>query len=161
MAGKPVIMIGERAEFSGVGALELLNFGIDEVARFELQGGEAALGNADRAKVLSAIALARRLRASEFALMMAWSGREALDEVLALLQESPLPVRLYPDSSTRDVMQKHRGGRFNPYLSIEVQREPLRRGERIVKRAIDIFVAATALGFFSPAIGDHRTVDKN
>lgn len=150
VSGKPVVTIGEAGEFAGVGARELLHFGIDEIARIELDVAGGAWGDSDRRQIRKAVEIARKSRACEFALVMSWQNRGALDQTLELLRETPMPVRLYPDRCTRDILMKHRGRHFSPYLSVEVQREPLSRGERLAKRLFDVAVATFALLLLFP-----------
>jgi len=152
VSGRPVVMIGEREELRNVDTRDLLHFGIEAVARFELTNRYANLIERDRHLVSKAIDFARRAQASEIALMMSWRRESALSEVLTLLRETPLSVRLYPDQRTRDILQKHRGSLLNPYLSIEIQREPLRWSERLAKRSFDIAVALFSLILLSPVL---------
>ena len=152
VSGRAVVMIGERDELRSVSTRDLVHFGIEAVARFELTNRYAKLPERDRNLVLRAIDFARRSHAGEIALMMSWRREPTLSEILNLLRESPLPVRLYPDLRTRDVLQKHRGSLFNPYLSVEVQREPLRWSERLAKRSFDIAVAILSLILLSPVL---------
>jgi undecaprenyl-phosphate galactose phosphotransferase/putative colanic acid biosynthesis UDP-glucose lipid carrier transferase len=152
--GRRVVLIGDSAELDRLNASEALHFGFDEVARFGLSRGRNAepLSSGDRSRVEQAIATARRLRASEIALFMPWSRNRALAEIVDGLRGSPLPVRLYPDHSTREVLRRKRESHFDPYLSVEVQREPLSRMEQCMKRGFDVATAGTALLGLSPLL---------
>jgi len=152
LMGRRVVMIGEKEELSCVDTQAFLHFGIDEVARYEIALASSGLGDRDRRLVARAIEAARMSHAVEFALLLNWQRDQALDDVLSQLRESPLPVRLYPDLRTRDILQRHRGSAFNPDLSVELQRAPLRRGERALKRVFDFCAALVVLVMLSPLL---------
>lgn len=126
--GRRVVLIGDVEELERLKASDMLHFGFDEVARFGLSQGHNAepLSTADRLRVEQTINAARLMRASEIALFVPWSRDRALAEITNGLRGSPLPVRLYPDHSTRDVLRQKRERHFDPHLSVEVQRKPLR-----------------------------------
>jgi len=152
--GRAVIAIGDPREMERLSANDRLHFGFNEMARITLVGSDLSDGltEADRQRVGYAIEAARRLRAAEFALLMPWSRDRALSELKSLLRASPLPVRLYPDYKLREAFRGETGGDFDPHFSILAQREPLSASERLVKRALDIVVAASALLLISPLL---------
>ena len=149
-----MVLIGERAELERLAPADFLHFGFNEIARFGLspRDGGDQLSPTDRFRVSQAMETARGLRATEFALLVPWSRDRALKEIITTLRLSPLPVRLYPDSRTREVLQQKRESNFDPYLSVEVQRKPLGVLEQYSKRAFDISVAVFALVWLSPLL---------
>ena len=152
--GRPVIAIGDPKEMERLSAFDRLQFGVEELARVTLVGDDVvgALSEANRQRVNYAIETARGMRAMEFALLMPWGHDRALLDVINLLRASPLPVRLYPDYKLRDVFRREMGGEFDPYFSVLLQREPLSRPERLIKRALDIAVSGSALLLISPLL---------
>jgi undecaprenyl-phosphate galactose phosphotransferase/putative colanic acid biosynthesis UDP-glucose lipid carrier transferase len=152
--GRPVIAIGDPREMERLGAFERLQFGIEELARVTLIGEDVAgaLSVANRERVSYAVETARRMRATEFALLMPWGRDHALVEVISLLRASPLPVRLYPDYKLRNMFRREMGGDFDPDFSVLLQREPLSRPERLIKRALDIAISGSALLLISPLL---------
>ncbi len=152
--GRRVVLIGDVEELERLKASDMLHFGFDEVARFGLSQGHNAepLSTADRLRVEQTINAARLMRASEIALFVPWSRDRALAEITNGLRGSPLPVRLYPDHSTRDVLRQKRERHFDPHLSVEVQRKPLSRLEQCVKRGFDAAAAGIALLGLSPLL---------
>jgi len=133
---------------------DLLQFGIDEVARIVLVGGstDGSLSESDRDRVSQAIDASRELRAFEFALVMPWGRDRELTEVERLLRASPLPARLYPDRKIRAITRQQKGRGLDPYFSVKVQREPLSGWERSLKRAMDVTIGAAALVVLSPLL---------
>jgi undecaprenyl-phosphate galactose phosphotransferase/putative colanic acid biosynthesis UDP-glucose lipid carrier transferase len=131
-----------------------LQFGIDEIARIALGGGagDGGLGEKDRARIAQAIEASRRLQALEFALIMPWGRDRELSEVCNLLRVSPLPVRLYPDQKIRSVLRQQKERGFHRHFSVMIQRAPLSRTERALKRVMDIAIAVTALVVFAPLL---------
>ncbi len=152
--GRRVVTLGDAVELESLREADLLQFGIDEIARIALSvdssSDNGGLGERDRARVAQAIEASRDLQALEFALIMPWSRVNELSEVCGLLRVSPLPVRLYPDQRIRSILlrQKERG--FGRHFSVKIQREPLNGRERALKRALDIAIAVTALLALAP-----------
>ena len=154
LRGRRVILIGEQAELERLTPEEILNFGFDEVGRFALSPGRALeeLSAMDRHRVDQAMHAARAIRAAEFAVIVPWSRDRTLSMITLILRASPLPVRLYPDYRTRDLLLQKRESDFDPYLSIEIQREPLNRLERSFKRVFDLVVSSLGLLCLSPLL---------
>ncbi len=78
-----------------------------------------------------------------------WSRWSDVRAVLSELRALPLPVRLMADATAREILhypQQMLGG----MVSFELQRAPLRRGERAAKRAFDIVVAGLGLLSMAP-----------
>jgi putative colanic acid biosynthesis UDP-glucose lipid carrier transferase len=152
--GRQVVTIGDAAEIESLTASDLLQFGIHEVARFALVGRSVngGLSERDRDRVAQAIEASRRMQALEFALILSWSRDRELSEVRDLLRASALPVRLYPDHNTRALFRQQRERGFDRYFSIKIQREPLGRWERLLKRTLDAVIAFLALVALAPLL---------
>lgn len=154
VGARRVVLIGDLDELSRLTPRENAHFGLEEVARFPLSHGDGReqLTEGDRAKIAAAIEAARKFRAAEFALIVPWRRNQALTELIQNLRASPLPARLYPDQCTRDILLQTRDSGFDPYLSVEVQREPLSQTERACKRALDALAAGFGLIALSPLL---------
>ncbi len=152
--GRRVVMIGEIGELDRLTPTDVFQFGLGEVGRFGLSASEAPEGLtiADRSRVRQAIEYARKRKASEYALIVPWSRDRMLSELVAELRSSPLSVRLYPDHRTREILLRKLDSDFDPYLSVEVQPEPLTRLEQAAKRGFDIAVSLCALVLLSPVL---------
>jgi undecaprenyl-phosphate galactose phosphotransferase/putative colanic acid biosynthesis UDP-glucose lipid carrier transferase len=160
--GRRVVALGEPAELARLSEQELLQFGIEDIARTPVGSGSIARGlresiggglsDKDRDRILHAIELSRELRAEEFALFVRWDCDRMLSEICRLLQNSPLPVRLYPDQKIREVFCNQGGRRIDQSYSVVVQRAPMSGGERAIKRAADLVVATTALVGLAPLL---------
>ena len=102
-------------------------------------------------KVDRAVEIARDTGASELVVALNWSRSALLESARDRLRYSPLPVRLLPDHNIRSIV-----GRRQLFaaaaLAIELQREPLTKTERAIKRVLDIFVASAILLFLSPLL---------
>ncbi len=152
--GRPVVTLGDSTEMESLSPTDLLQFGIDEVARIVIVGGSAdgRLSESDRDRVAQAIDTSRELRALEFALVIPWGRDRELTEVERILRASPLPARLYPDRKIRAIIRQQKGRGLDPYFSVQVQREPLSGWERSLKRAMDVTASAAALVVLSPLL---------
>ena len=154
LRGRRVVLIGDEGELERLTPAEILNFGLDAVGRFPLSPGSPLeeISADDRSLLDQAMRAARKSRASEFALFLPWGRDRALSMISLSLRASPLPVRLYPDHRIRDLLLQKRESQFDPYLSVEIQREPLNRMERALKRAFDIAVSSVGLLCLSPLL---------
>ena len=152
--GRPVVALGDSSEMESLSPADLLRFGVDEIARIALVGGAVGggLSQSDGQRVAQAVQTARELRADEFALHMPWSRDRELAEMSRMLRVSPLPVRLYADRKIRAVIRQQQGRGLDPYFSVKLQREPLNRWERGLKRTMDVVLGLAALIVLSPLI---------
>ncbi len=152
--GRRVVTVGDAVELESLGEFDFLQFGNDEIARIALRGGSGAndgrLSERDRARIAQAIEASRQLQALEFALIMPWSRDKEVSEVCSLLRVSPLPVRLYPDEKIRGILRRQKKRGLGHHFSVTIQREPLSRNERALKRALDVVVAVAALLALAP-----------
>jgi undecaprenyl-phosphate galactose phosphotransferase/putative colanic acid biosynthesis UDP-glucose lipid carrier transferase len=151
IGGRRVVLVGEPLELAKLAPSDFLRFGIEEIARVAVNIGKggATLGSKGHGRVARAIQLSRELGASEFVLVMPWSREHLLEEVGNTLRLSPLPVRLLPDHVIRSILARHDHA-LSSQLAIEVQRAPLTRWERAMKRALDLSLSLAAVIVLSP-----------
>jgi Undecaprenyl-phosphate glucose phosphotransferase len=152
--GRRVVLITESDELERIGLWEFVDAGVEVLSPFVLSLGEgsSSLSSGDVETVKRAIGFARQTQAAEFAVVLPWSRDRALLELTALLRSSPLPARLYPDRRIRSLLGPHRVSDVDPYSAVELQRAPLNRSERLVKRALDSVIAALALVILMPLL---------
>ena len=152
--GRAAVVIGEVNELDCLGFHEFVEFGISETARFRLRFGTSggSLAPEDRRSVIRAVEAARKLRAEELALLVPWKQVGALDEIVKLIRVSPLPVRLYPDASTRRVFRRNASPKMVDWTAVELQRAPLSWLERALKRTADIVISSLALAALAPLL---------
>jgi putative colanic acid biosynthesis UDP-glucose lipid carrier transferase len=151
IAGRRAVIVGEADELAALKTTNLLHrFGIEEVARVLLRdAGEGPPSGGNIAKLDRAVDLARDAGASEVAVALNWNRTALLEIARERLRRSPLPVRLLPDHNIRSILGRRRVcGAF----AIELQREPLTKTERTIKRALDICLAAAILFMLSPLL---------
>jgi undecaprenyl-phosphate galactose phosphotransferase/putative colanic acid biosynthesis UDP-glucose lipid carrier transferase len=152
--GRPVVAIGEFSEMAQLSELDLLQFGLEAVERVALTPRKRGAGLAETAQIqlAQAIEAARRLHAQEFALLIPWNRDQALAEILSRLRASPLPVRLYPDHRLRNILVRETNAAVDSDFSALLQRAPLNRRKRGVKRGLDLAVSSFLLLFLSPLL---------
>jgi Undecaprenyl-phosphate glucose phosphotransferase len=87
---------------------------------------------------------------AEVLICLNWRDKKRIDALVSMLRVVPLPVRLVPDHQLRqylpDLLQR------TGAPGIEVQRAPLTRTERIVKRALDLACAGLGLVMLLPLL---------
>jgi len=153
ISGRRAVIIGEEQEMTQLSAAALLmQFGLKELARFSIGGGSRAEGLTlpELMKLDSAVAMARERRAEELAIAFDWSRSDLIRAIEERLRRSPLPVRLLPDRVVRSVLERQSSSPLDPLPSVELQRAPLTRPERLAKRACDIALAGVGLILLSP-----------
>jgi undecaprenyl-phosphate galactose phosphotransferase/putative colanic acid biosynthesis UDP-glucose lipid carrier transferase len=153
ISGRRAVVIGEEFELAQLSASALLiNFGLKELARISFGGGSKrdALSNEELMKLDYAIAVARQQGADELVIAFDWGRTELIERIEDRLRISPLPVRLLPDQVVRSVLGRRNFLAIGPVPSVELQRAPLSRAERLAKRACDAVLATIALVLLAP-----------
>jgi len=153
IAGRGAVVIGEEAEMAQLSASTLLmQFGLKELARFTVGGGARleALSAQELTQLDYALAVARERRAEELVIALDWSRSDLIRGIEERLRRSPLPARLLPDRVVRSVLERASASAFAPLPSVELQRAPLNRTERAIKRACDVALALVALVLLAP-----------
>lgn len=151
LAGRRVVTIGEPQELSRLGKAVLFRyFGLEEVARLPLVDDASCPPEEILIALDRAIQEARDHHAEEFIIALRWSSKELLETVRSRLRASPLPAHLLPDYTIRSVLGRRVLSTSGPSLTLEIQRAPLSLAERAVKRAVDIFVSASAIVLLLP-----------
>ncbi|MBV9404267.1 MAG: exopolysaccharide biosynthesis polyprenyl glycosylphosphotransferase [Acidobacteriaceae bacterium] len=150
--GRRIVTIGQASELDKLDPSNFTELGLEEIARVTLAPGEAGAGLTERGRrqVMHAINLARELHAAEFMLIIPWNCEEVLADTSELLRLSVLPVKLFPDFTIRTLISQQSERAFNPYVPVEIKREPLTIWERTAKRALDVVVATCGLVALSP-----------
>jgi undecaprenyl-phosphate galactose phosphotransferase/putative colanic acid biosynthesis UDP-glucose lipid carrier transferase len=154
VAGRRAVLVGEAGELAALNPASLLyRFGIEEVGRVLLDDvSEGSSGSSKQAAQINrAVNLARDTGASELAIALNW-GRAALLKIAKEgLRCSPLQARLLPDNNIRSLVgarQWYKAAGF----AVELQREPLTKLERALKRVIDLGIASVLLVVLSPLL---------
>jgi len=149
---RDAVLIGEFSELAALGPQDLLAlFGSAEVNRFTLsrEDDSSARTSAD-ARIIDAVAnFVRRHDCREILLALSWGDDCRLEFIRDRVKTLPVAVRLLPDIRVRSLTNLATSARPR-VLAIEIQRAPLGRTQRFVKRIMDIVLASLALIFFLP-----------
>ena len=150
LSGPRCVLIGDQEELHELSPLDLLQkFGIREVGRFEFP----LLAEIDHEVgiIEAAIAAARSTNAEQVLLALGWADTRRRDLLTRMLRILPLPVLLLPDRYVRPIFSQATAEFAGPTL-IELQRAPLTRIEMVVKRALDLTLAGSALLMLLPLL---------
>jgi Undecaprenyl-phosphate glucose phosphotransferase len=151
--GRPAILIGTRSELLPLSDMQLLlTFGLRGVDRVVLpdhKAGTLVMSRIHIAAMDTALECSRSCSAEEIIVALPWGNSVYLNFVRERLRLSPLPVRLLPDQHIRSIWE---GTTSVGAPTIEIQRAPLGRVERAVKRVFDILIAAFGLIVHSPLL---------
>lgn len=134
--------IGQRLSSRGIEVVSLTAIAPEGIGRSGFLGAaRTAVGN-----VRQALA-ARRL--DGVYLFVSWRERRHIDELKAAIAPLPVPVYLFADHEIETLIARHRE-QVGDLVGFELQRAPLGRADRAVKRTLDIAVAATGLVVLTP-----------
>jgi putative colanic acid biosysnthesis UDP-glucose lipid carrier transferase len=146
IVGRRAVIVGEPAELGHLSAKNLLmHFGLKELARVAIAGaGEKTAEGLDVAALDLAMDVARRHHADELVVAVDWRRTEVIEKIKERFRASPLAVRLLPDRTVRTTIDRQIEFAPESMLSVELQRAPLTRIERLIKRGFDIALAGVA-----------------
>ena len=153
ISGRRAVVIGEEFELARLSPSSLLtDFGLTELVRVSFRDGPEldVLSNEGLTKLDNAMVVARQQNAEELVIAFNWSRTELIQTIEGRLRTSPLPVRLLPDRVVQSVFGRGTFSTNGQIPSIELQRAPLTRPERLAKRACDIGLASIALVLLAP-----------
>ena len=153
ISGSHIVVVGEVTELAQLSASELqMQFGLKEIARCSISSDASleALSRRDLAELARAVAVARERGAEGLAIAIDWRRTTLISRIEEHLRISPLPVRLLPDQVARWILSRENSSVLDMLPSIELQRAPLGRAERLAKRATDLLVAIVALIMIAP-----------
>ena len=151
---RDIVLIGDFNEMAALEPRDLLAFfGAAEVSRFTLSREDDPLirASADVRTINSVVNFVRLHNCREILLALPWGDAGRMEFVRDHIKTLPVAARLLPDMRVRSLTNYTSSVRQR-VLAIEIQRAPLSRAERFVKRVMDIFVATLALIFFLPVM---------
>jgi Undecaprenyl-phosphate glucose phosphotransferase len=148
------LLIGDFNEIAALEPQDLLAFfGATKVNRFTLgrEADPSVRSSTDLQIIDSAANFVRRNNCREVLLALPWDDAARIEFVRDQIKTLPVAARLLPDMRVRSLSNFVSSARQR-VLTIEIQRAPLSRPQRFVKRVMDIFVAGLALIFFLPVM---------
>jgi Undecaprenyl-phosphate glucose phosphotransferase len=152
-ADRNVILIGERTKLARSNAVwKMRQCGYKPLQIIEVgeqQTTAIGLPTPLRHLIDSVVETAQRQNVEAIFLLVGWQHTFTIDWILQMLSVLPVPVHLLPDEN----VGKYLGGRtieLGTTWGAEIQRAPLTRLERALKRFIDLIGASAALLALSP-----------
>lgn len=151
LSGRKIVLITNYPHFAGRNLPRLLTrlgFRLDH--HFRLPPPELGAQNR-RDTINNAIACIRGSEVEEIVVGSDLSNWSDLRELIAQLRVLPLPVHLIPLGAISELM-KQPSHALGSAVCVEIQRGPLTQIECILKRIVDITLAAAALVVFLPLL---------
>ena len=148
------LLIGDFDEIAALEPQDLLAFfGAAKVNRFTLgrEADHSVRAQTDIQVIDSVANFVRLNNCREILLALPWDDACRIELVRDQIKTLPVTARLLPDMRVRSLSNFEPSARQR-VLTIEIQRAPLSGTQRLVKRIMDIFVAALALIFFLPVM---------
>jgi Undecaprenyl-phosphate glucose phosphotransferase len=149
---RDTVLVGEFGEIVSLEPEDLLAFfGAAEVNRFTLSRElDPLVRSSTDLRITKSVAdFVRRHNCREILLALPWSDTDRIEFVREQIKNLPVAVRLLPDMRVRSLTNFSSSARQR-VLAVEIQRAPLSGAQRLVKRVIDISLAALAVIFFLP-----------
>lgn len=148
-----VVIIGEPFELCKLSSTILYRyFGMKEVGRIAVTAEGEISSDSVLNSVDHAIRKAQQERANQFVVALRWESKTLLATIIAALRNSPLPVRLLPDTTIRSLLGPRRLLTYAPTVGVELQRGPISRFRSLLKRILDITLASLAIVTLSPLL---------
>jgi Undecaprenyl-phosphate glucose phosphotransferase len=155
LAGRRIAVVGVASEIASnelLAAVERYGY---EVARvFLLSDSNAGSDEAERVvaqRLNEVVDYARSSRLDEIVLAIPWAFTELIERAEAALQVLPIPVKLVPDTIASRFFARPLF-EFGPTKAIELQRPPLTAAQRVVKKSLDLCLAALGLFLLMPML---------
>jgi undecaprenyl-phosphate galactose phosphotransferase/putative colanic acid biosynthesis UDP-glucose lipid carrier transferase len=151
---RDIVLVGEFNEIASLEPQDFLAFfGAAEVNRFTLSRETDPLvrSSADIRIIDSVVDFVRRYNCRSILLALPWNDADRIELVRDQIKTLPVAARLLPDMRVRSLANFTSSDR-QQVLTIEIKRAPLSGAQRLVKRIMDMFVAALALMFFLPVM---------
>jgi Undecaprenyl-phosphate glucose phosphotransferase len=151
---RDIVLVGDFNEIAALESRDLLAFfGAAEVNRFTLSREEDPLiRSSTDTRIINSVANFVRLHnCREIRLALPWDDIGRIEFIRDQIKSLPVAARLLPDMHVRSLTNYTSSARQR-VLAIDIQRAPLSATQLMVKRAMDILVAAPALMFFLPVM---------
>jgi len=151
---RDIVLIGDSSEIAALEPRDLLAFfGAAEINRFTLsREDDPLIRSSTDIRIINSVAnFVRRHNCREILLALPWGDAGRIEFVRDQIKTLPVAARLLPDMHVRSLTNFTSSAR-QQVLAIEIQRAPLNGAQRLVKRIMDIAVAALALIFFLPVM---------
>jgi undecaprenyl-phosphate galactose phosphotransferase/putative colanic acid biosynthesis UDP-glucose lipid carrier transferase len=149
---RDALLVGDAVELAALEDIDLLRFfGTGNINRFQLaQESDPLLQQSSDVKTLNAVAnFVRKNNSAEILLALPWHDTVRIGFIRDQLKCLPVSAKLLPDTQIR-TLTNYASSAGQQVLSVEIQRAPLSRGERMVKRTVDIVLGLLALIAFTP-----------
>jgi FlaA1/EpsC-like NDP-sugar epimerase len=152
-APRKVILIGEQHRLlASRTVLEIRRCGYTPIRTFEVSREEFGAGKISgklRSIVDSTIELARRETVEEILILIGWEHSWTIQTIAKTLNVLPIPIYLLPDDNVARFLGS-RAVNVGATWAAEIQRAPLSKLERLLKRCFDLVGAASVLLLLSP-----------
>lgn len=151
IAGRRVFLLGDAAEMDTLSAADLLReYGLQDVGRLALRSGTEQPPRWAAEGTAAAVETARVRGAAEFVVVLKRDGQAHLAQIEAGLRASPLPVCLMPSAEERSIAGPVRSSFGAGACLVKLQRAPLGRRDKAVKRMLDVVGASVAVVVLLP-----------
>ena len=151
---RDTVLVGEFSEMAALEPQDLLAFfGATEVNRFTLcREDDPLVRSSTDIRIINSVAnFVRRYNCRQILFALPWGDTDRIEFLREQIKTLPVAARLLPDMRVRSLTNFTSSTRQH-LLAIEIQREPLSGAQRLVKRIMDIVLAAMALIFFLPVM---------
>ena len=152
IGARDTVLVGEFSEMAALEPQDLLAIlGAAKVNRFTLgRESDPLVRSSTDMRIINSVAnFVRCHNCREILFALPWDDTDRIEFVREQIKSLPVTARLLPDARVRSLTNFTSSARQR-VLAIEIQRAPLGAAQRLIKRIMDIALAAMALMFFLP-----------
>lgn len=152
-AERKILLVAEEEQLASSKMLsELRRCGYKPVKIFKIRASELEAGGIPptlQATLDQVIETSRNGQTVDLYLLVSWSRRRCIEDILAVLRVLPVPVHLLPDENVTRFLA-------SPVVNIgaawtaELKRAPLDLGEQALKRSCDLLLSGVGLVLLAP-----------
>ena len=150
-----IILITESGqENSSRPLVDLKQSGFVPVKTYEITPSEIAATGGTKSlqeKLDDIISTSQQQPIDSVVLLIKWSQRRFIDNLVRMLQVLPIPVYLLPDDSVSKLLTR-RVAHVGTAWTVELQRAPLTNTEQLYRRAFDLIGATLAIVLLAPVL---------
>jgi Undecaprenyl-phosphate glucose phosphotransferase len=153
VAWRKILLVAEEEQLASSKMLsELRRCGYKPVKIFKIKASELEAGGIPptlQATLDQVIETSRNGQTVDLYLLVSWSRRRCIEDILAVLRVLPVPVHLLPDEDVTRFLSS-RVVNIGAAWTAELKRAPLDLGEQALKRSCDLLLSGVGLVLLAP-----------
>ena len=152
-AERKILLLAEEEQLASSKMLwEMRRCGYKPVKTFKIKASDLEVEGISpslQATLDQVIETSRNGQAVDLYLLVSWSNRQCIEDILSVLRVLPVPVHLLPDENVSHFLAAQIVN-IGAAWTAELKRAPLDFGEQVLKRSCDLLLSSVALVLLAP-----------